>query len=36
MNKDGDFITINLESGDQKEAELVSKFKIEGFGEYVI
>lgn len=31
-----DFITINLESGEQKEAELISKFTIEGFGDYVI
>ncbi len=33
---DKDFITINLESGEQKDAELISKFSIEGFGDYVI
>ena len=33
---DKDFITINLESGEQKEAELISKFSVEGFGDYVI
>ncbi len=32
---DGDYITINTDQG-KKEAELVTTFKIEGYGDYVI
>ena len=31
-----DFIVINTEEGIKKKAELVTKFEIEGQGEYVI
>lgn len=34
-NKDSDFITLNTENGE-REAELISRFTIEGLGEYVI
>lgn len=32
----GDYITINTKDGVKKSAELVSKFEIQGLGEYVI
>ena len=35
-NNNGDFITINTKDGIKKNAELVSKFDIQGLGEYVI
>lgn len=35
-NNTGDFITITTKDGIQKNAELVSKFDIQGLGEYVI
>ena len=35
-NNNGDFITITTKDGIQKNAELVSKFDIQGLGEYVI
>ena len=35
-NRDGDFITINTESGEKKEAEIISRFTMEGYGDYVI
>ena len=35
-NNDYDFITINTMDGAKKNAELVSKFEIQGLGEYVI
>lgn len=35
-NNNGDFITINTKDGLKKSAELVSKFNIQGLGEYVI
>lgn len=31
-----DFITINTIDGAKKDAELVTKFEIQGLGEYVI
>lgn len=34
--KDYDFITINTIDGIKKNAELVTKFEIQGLGEYVI
>lgn len=35
-NRDGDFITINTELGEKKEAELISRFTMEGYGDYII
>lgn len=35
-NNDYDFITINTMDSAKKNAELVSKFEIQGLGEYVI
>ena len=35
-NNNGDIITINTKDGIKKNAELVSKFDIQGLGEYVI
>lgn len=36
INEDKDFITVYTKTGETIDAELVSKFTIEGFGEYVI
>ncbi len=33
---DYDFITINTMDGTKKTAELVTKFEVQGLGEYVI
>lgn len=33
---DCDYITINTTDGTKKDAELVTKFEIQGLGEYVI
>ncbi len=35
-NNNYDFITINTVDGVKKNAELVTKFEIQGLGEYVI
>ena len=37
MNKEEkEYIVINTKDGIKKPAELITKFKIEGFGDYVI
>lgn len=36
QKKDYDFITINTIDGAKTKAELVTKFEIQGLGEYVI
>lgn len=33
---DDDYITINTKNGMKRNAQLVSKFEIQGLGEYVI
>ena len=35
MKLDGDFITLNTDSG-KKGTELIARFSLEGLGEYVI
>lgn len=35
-NYDGDFIEICTKDGQEKKAELLAKFEINGLGEYVI
>ena len=36
VNKDLDYITINTKDGQKKVAEIITKFEISGFGEYII